>query len=146
MVERVDRHNSLSKGERIHNRNVLAAARQSGDPLKIREAESMVSAVRIHARQTEKDSRQLTGIDTKLEKTDLSPQDQAELRIEKIWHQFQSGELDAVQREQKLFDLLNGLDDGILKWLSEPTGLDTSGNPTYRLASIRDRVIPPRRR
>lgn len=146
MVERVDRHSSLSKGKRIHNRDVLAAARQSSDPLEIREAESMVSAVRIPARQTEKDLRRLTDIDIKLKKNNLSPYDQAELRIEKIWYQFKLGELNVVQREQKLDDLLNRLDDRTLKWLNEPIRLDDSGNPTYRLASIRDRVIPPRRR
>lgn len=157
MSERVDGRGGLPRGERIHNRNALATVRRTGTPEEVRNVESMVSAVRISARQRQIDRtersrienyfQQLKDIDTKLlDEKNLSPYDQAELRIKKIWCQYKSGQLTMGEKEEALFTFLSRSSDIILKWLDEPIRQDDFGNPITRLASIRDKVILPLRR
>ncbi|MGB9637200.1 MAG: hypothetical protein ACPLY7_00170 [Microgenomates group bacterium] len=127
----VERKPSLSHGEAVHRRRVLAEARREGSlarrELEIREA-------REKARETE---RRLFS-----EGESIKPLEKASLEIEIIWWKFKAEEISEEKRTNELEKILRSLEVSDPEVFLELTR--ENGEGITLLAKIRNKVIPSR--
>lgn len=118
----------LSKGAARHRREVLAFARkdQNFDP-EIKEKSL-----------TEKKSEAVV---KKLQEDELTPEQKAFLKVEKIWLDFKMHIIDQRERQLRLNKLLNELEKKSFD-VYRKLAVEKTENGVTKLVEIRDRIMP----
>jgi len=123
----IERKPSLSRGEKINRRRVLAEERKNAS----------------WSDESQRARMKLRELETKLSSEEgiMEPLERASLEVERIWWKFKAGEISSEGREKEFNETLKRWEESNQKVFIELT--KENGDGITRLAKIRDKVIPP---